>query len=254
MSLAGLLNPAGGLRYHLRAYRHSRTLWEPFRWALGEWLLGWQPSEPVLVVVGPSGGYNLQPFLFERFERVICLEPDPLARLIFARRLERAPLERRPRLEFVAEDTFVHHPERLVSWFASLDESCVLFSNIIGQLSALLGVSTLSAPELGRVRDAVHEVISTRAWASFHDRFSGTARPAFEGAVSCDSRLTNAEILEAAYATAPGADGDAPLDLLDHLSEGFFDPSLPHSYISWELEPGLFHLIEAVHSKTAPPG
>lgn len=243
-----MANPAGGWRYHLRAYRHSQQLWEPFRWALGEWLLRWQPSEPVLVVVGPSGGYNLQPFLFERFERVICLEPDPLARMIFARRLARAPLERRPRLEFVVEDKLVHHPERLAPWFASLGEACVLFSNVLGQLSVLLGVGSAHAPKLARIRAAVREVTATRSWASFHDRFSGSARPAFEGLVSADSRLTDAEILEAAYAAPPGADGEAPLELVDHFSEGFFEPSLPHAYLSWELEPGSFHLIEAVHS------
>src|SRR6185369_11877942 len=68
-------NAAGGINYHLRARRYAKKLWEPFRWSIGEWLLGWAPPERNLLLVGPSAGYNLQPFLFERFERVIVLEP-----------------------------------------------------------------------------------------------------------------------------------------------------------------------------------
>lgn len=249
MSFAGIANPAGGFRYHVRAYRYSRRLWEPFRWAIGEWLLGWEPSEPNLVIVGSSAGYNLQPFVLERFERVICLEPDPLARWLFARRLARAPLERRPRLEFVVEDHLVHHPERLVPWVRTLGPSAVLFSNVIGQLRALLDVNSASAPEFVRVREAVRELVSERSWASFHDRFSGAARPAFEGVIQAVSRLSDEEVLEAAYATKPGSEEtEAPLELLDHLSEGFFDATRPHLYVTWELEPDQFHLIEAVHS------
>ena len=112
--MSGLINPAGGLRYHLRAARYSRALWEPFRWALGQWLLAWEPPEKNLVLVGPSAGYNLQPFLFERFERLVCLEPDPLARALFARRLRKAPLETRPKLEFVSDDHLLANPERLL--------------------------------------------------------------------------------------------------------------------------------------------
>ena len=69
LSAGALFNPAGGLRYHLRAYRHSARLWQPFRWTLGEWLLGWRPPETTLALFGPSGGYCLQPFLLERFAR-----------------------------------------------------------------------------------------------------------------------------------------------------------------------------------------
>ncbi len=107
-----LMNPAGGIRYHWRALRFGNRQWQSFRWEIGEWLLGWQPKEPTLLLVGPSAGYCLQPFFFERFERVICLEPDPVARYLFKRKLMRAPLEPRPQLEFIAEDCLVRSPER----------------------------------------------------------------------------------------------------------------------------------------------
>lgn len=242
MSLSSLTNPAGGLRYHQRALRHGKKLWQPFRWALGEWLLTWQPQEKTLILVGPSGGYNLQPFFLERFERVICLEPDPVARAIFAWRVRRAPLEHRPKLEFIGEDHLVRKPERFLPLLTSAGDACLLFSNIIGQLRVLLGVSDEDAPELERVRAVVRESLVGRSWASFHDRFSGTSRPAFEDALYCDQRPSDEELVARVYSSDEGP----TTELLDHLTAGFFPSALRHAYFTWELEPGLFHLIEAV--------
>jgi hypothetical protein len=248
MSALGFINPAGGLRYHLRALRHSRSLWQPFRWALGEWLLEWEPPETTLLLVGPSGGYNLQPFLFERFQRVVCLEPDPVARAIFSRRLAKAPLDSRPKLEFVTEDYLIHRPERLLELLDGLGSACVLFSNVLGQLRSLLEVSSSGAPELLRVRESVQKALVGRSWASFHDRVSGFARPTFDGVVISDARLSDEEVVAAAYESSVSATQLANTELLDHLTEGFFPADLPHAYFVWELAPGLFHLIEGVCS------
>ncbi|MGC4094298.1 MAG: hypothetical protein QM756_41595 [Polyangiaceae bacterium] len=248
MSANVLVNPAGGLRYHLRAARYSRKLWQPFRWAVGEWLLDWQPPETTLVLVGPSAGYNLQPFLFERFRRVIALEPDPVARYLFKRRLAKAPLDERPALEMLAEDHLLASPERLGRL---LDEhqACVLFSNVIGQLAVLLGAQDAAHEGFERVRTGVANAIRGRSWASFHDRFSGSLRPVLEGTLIGDGRLTDAELVEAVYAGGSAeAEPSKPSELLDHLTAGFFPEELPHAYFSWELEPGSYHLIEGVKS------
>jgi hypothetical protein len=238
----GAFNRAGGVNYHLRARHYSRTLWEPFRWALGEWLLGWQPPEKSLVLVGPSAGYNLQPFLFERFERVVVLEPDPLARWLFKRRLARAPLELRPRIETIAEDHLVHHPQRLLALLARCEPCAVLFSNVIGQLSALFDREAPDA-EILAVRGAVHAALTGRSWASFHDRVSGPLPPSIEGMVRSARRWSDEEVLERAYDTNPGS---SVVELVDHYTEGFFPERLPHAYFRWELGPGVYHLIEAV--------
>lgn len=245
MSLGALFNPAGGLRYHLRARRHGPGLWQPFRWALGEWLLGWKPPETTLVVFGPSGGYCLQPFLFERFERVVCFEPDPLAYAIFGRRLARAPLERRPRLERIAEDHLVRHPERLAPRLDSLGPAALLFSNLIGQLPILLADAKLDASVLARTKEEIAGAASQRSFASFHDRLSGEVRLEFEQPLIAESRLDDRELLEAVY-HAGERDDAASLGLVNHRSGGLFPATLPHAYFSWELEPGLFHLIEGV--------
>lgn len=239
---SALSNPAGGLRYHWRALRHGR-LWSPFRWALGEWLLRWEAPEKNLVLVGPSAGYNLQPFVLERFERVVLLEPDPVARFLFARRLARVPLDPRPKLEFRADDHLVRHPERLGRLLAELGDSAILFCNVLGQLKVLLGVDAPDAPPLAAVRAAVRDVLPGRSWASFHDRVSGEVAPSLEEPLVSDGRLSDAELLSAIY-----YEGAEPLKavLLDHAMEGFFPEALPHWYMRWELEPGVFHVIEGV--------
>jgi hypothetical protein len=242
---SALFNPAGGLRYHYRALRHGSTLWSSFRWPLGEWLLRWQTVEPTLLLLGPSGGYNLQPFLLERFARVVVLEPDPLARWILRRRLARVPLEPRPRLEFIAEDPLVKHPERLEALLARLGPTAILFCNVLGQLRHLLEVDDTESPAFVAVRNAVTAARAGRSWASFHDRVSGTIAPSIEDAVWSERRWSDAELLEHAYYATSEPLGKT---LFDHGTAGFFPPELPHGYLRWELEPGVFHLIEAVCS------
>jgi len=242
---SALLNPAGGLRYHFRGYRYAETLWSPFRFALAEWLYAWKPPEKKLVVVGSSAGWCVQPFFYERFDEVLCLEPDPFAHFLFRRRLARAPLEARPRLDFDRDDRLVEHPERLIELFAGGDRA-VLFSNVLGQLRAL-GIASESDPRLERIRAAVKDVTRGRSWGSFHDRVSGEVDPALEGRLDCEARLSDAELRETFYLGErdSGVHGQGGPALVDHYTSGFFPEQRPHSYFCWPLMPGAFHLIEA---------
>jgi hypothetical protein len=241
---AAWLNPAGGLRYHVRGYRLSETLWAPFRFALAEWLYGWAPREKKLVVVGPSAGWCVQPFFFERFEEVLCLEPDPVAHFLFRRRLSRAPLDPRPRLRFDGEDRLLAAPGALARLLDAEGGAAVLFSNVLGQVRVLLGATTSDDARLSGVRESVHAAIRGRSWASFHDRVSGELEPALEGRFESERRLSDDELREQFYATATPDGAPAP-PLLDHLTAGFFPDDRPHAYFSWPLLPGAFHLIEA---------
>ena len=245
MNFRAFVNPAGGLRYHVRALRYSKSRWETFRWELGNWLLQWTPRETTLVLVGPSAGYCMQPFVFERFERIVCLEPDPIARLLFRRRLRSAPLERQPVLEFITEDQLVHAPERFPKLIESMGDCSILFSNVIGQLRVLLSVAD-ETPEFTRVREAVKVAITGRSWASFHDRVSGYMRPSFDKALVAESRLSDDEIMGVLYGESKPSRRRHGNELVDHLTEGFFPVELPHTYFNWELDPDRVHLIEAV--------
>jgi len=246
MDLSSLLNPAGGLRYHFRALRYRNRQWKPFRWAIGEWLLGWQPREANLLLVGPSAGYCLQPFFFERFERIVCLEPDPVARSLFRRRLHRAPLERQPRLEFIAEDHLVRHPEKLTRLLDQLPDTCLLFSNVLGQLRALLDDENDAGPAFEPIEKTIRQSIQGRSWASFHDRISGYRHPNQEYPVTSSSRLSNQEILEEFFGLPASEQEERSVQWIDHLTEGLLPADLPHWYFPWEIEPGRIHVIEAV--------
>ncbi|HEX6278060.1 MAG TPA: hypothetical protein VFZ53_33680 [Polyangiaceae bacterium] len=242
------LNPAGGLRYHARGFRYAKTLWYGFRFALAEWLYEWKPPEKRLLLVGPSAGYCFQPFFFERFEEVLCLEPDPVARHLFAFRLRRAPLESRPRLRFESDDLLLDDPERFRARLEAEGDIAVLFSNIVGQFRVLLEARTGDDARLARLRSLLLPALGERSYASFHDRVSGTLEPLLDGSMTFDRRLTDRELVEQFY---PGhdepdalvrADGSAPL--LDHLTGDFFPATRPHAYFSWQLMPGIHHLIE----------
>ena len=246
---AAWLNPAGGLRYHARGLRYAKTLWYDFRFALAEWLYAWETPERRLILVGPSAGYGFQPFFFERFEEILCLEPDPIARSLFALRLRRAPLETRPRLRFESEDLLLAEPERFRARLDAEGDAAVLFSNIVGQFRVLLAAESPKNERFARLRSALLPALGTRSYASFHDRVSGALEPLLEGAAVFDRRLDDRELVERFY---PGnddpdamirTDGSAPL--LDHLTAGFFPPERPHAYLAWELMPGTHHLIEA---------
>lgn len=252
VKLTVLMNPAGGLRYHVRALRFKDREWQPFRWNIGEWLLGWQPPEPTLVMVGPSAGYCLQPFFFERFQRVICLEPDPLARYLFKRQLRRAPLDQRPQLEFIATDQLISNPEGLPKLLENTPDSALLFTNVLGQLRALLGVDDERSPDFQRVKSAVNQSIRGRSWASFHDRVSGYVVPAVQDPVTSETQLTNDEIVDELYDGQERHIDIRHRELVDHLTHGLLPSNRVHTYFTWEIEPGRFHVIEAV-AEAAPP-
>jgi hypothetical protein len=246
---AAWLNRAGGLRYHARGFRFAKTLWHDFRFALAEWLYAWEPPERRLVVVGPSAGYCFQPFFFERFEEVLCLEPDPVARRLFAFRLRRAPLESRPRLRFESRDLLLDDPDRFRAMLEAEGDVAVLFSNVVGQFRVLLETASADDPRLERLRRSLLPAIGPRSFASFHDRVSGGVEPILDGSVVVNRRLDDREVVDQFYAGSDDpdamirADGNAPL--VDHLTAGFFPPDRPHAYFSWQLLPGVFHLIEA---------
>jgi hypothetical protein len=244
---AAWLNEAGGLRYHLRGFRYAENLWQPFRLGLAEWLYAWQPPEKKLVVVGASAGWCVQPFFYERFTDVLCLEPDPLAHFLFRRRLARAPLETRPHLRFERQDHVLSDPTALVRLLDAEGETAVLFTNILGQLRVLLGVNEAGDARFSAVRAAIQRATAGRSWASFHDRVSGQLEPELPAPVRVPARLTDGELVRRFFPAlelgALRADGAG--ELLDHLTAGFFPAEAPHAYFSWPLMPGVFHVIEA---------
>jgi hypothetical protein len=117
---------------------------------------------------------------------------------------------------------------------------------VLGQLRALLGVDDEKAEAFQRVKEAIHRSIRGRSWASFHDRVSGYIIPTANDPITSDTQLSNDEIVEELYDGKERRIDPRHCELVDHLTLGLLPSNRPHSYFTWEIEPGRFHIIEAV--------
>jgi hypothetical protein len=241
-----ILNPAGGLRYHLRARRYSGALWGPFRREIGEWLeRSWAPRRDTLIILGPSGGYCMSWHWLRRFQRVIAVDPDPLAHKIFRRKMKVAGVY--ADLRWIRRDLLSGGGAGLRELLEKEPGAAILFNNLAGQLRLLM-----SDEDLARFQAELPKLLEGRSWASFHDRFSGELVPRIPGDLRVfPARPSNELLIERFYRDIPeggGAEGGASRiqTLLDHETEKLFPHDREHRYFRWELEPGYYHLIEGV--------
>jgi hypothetical protein len=222
----------------MRARRNRERAWLPFRQALDGWFDGWRPAARTLAIVGPSGGYCLPLGLVSRFERLLCFEPDPIARFILARRLKRLPGARS--VTWIASDAWI---EPLLRGGAPpltlLTHDCaLLFSNILGQLTFLVPDARWTE-YASAFRARVWPVLERIPWASFHDRLSGPIAPRVESAATSGQRLDDAQLL-ALYGNEQAG------ELLDHRSQELVPRGARYGYFHWPLIDVQHHLIEAV--------
>jgi hypothetical protein len=231
-------NPAGGLRYHLRALRSREHAWRPFREGLELFFADWRPPAKTLAIVGPSGGYCVPLGALAQFERFVVFEPDPVARMIFKRRLRAALPDRS--LTFIAEDAWISPLLRGGGLPSALfaGSSALLFSNFIGQLAYIVRDREF-ARFSAAWRAQLWPVLERTPWASFHDRVSGAAPPP-RALPAGPKRLSDVD-LRALY--EPGALA-APIELVDHGSSELLPPARRYGYLNWPLTPDGHHLIE----------
>jgi hypothetical protein len=241
-----LTNPAGGLRYHWRALRHRRGCWQPFVVALGDWLAGWRPATDRVVLVGPSAGWCLPEAVLARFESLTGIEPDPLARRLFARRFPNLASH----LRWHAADYLVPvdgelRAERLHALVRDFPSHAFLFCNVLGQLP-YLHRAAVEQPSFAVWKHTLAAVFAERPFASFHDRLSGAcvARPEALGA-TLPVPLGSADLAERYLVTGAGA-----VEVEDHATGDLF-PGRPRTLLAWEITPGWTHLVEAVRSDGA---
>lgn len=253
------LNPTGGLRYHVRAWRYRRTLWAPFVRAVSRWLFEWRPPEGSIVLVGPSGGYCIDLSFLRRFDEVVVVDTDPIARWIFARRARVALAGARTQLRFDANDYLSPVEGRFETrGVRALCERypahAVLFCNVLGQLPLLGPDPTEENTDVEFVGGfewwlrALPSTLGARSWASFHDRLSGTMRPklALEGE-SCEWRASPA-LVDAFYAQT-----DRDEDVLNDHRTSELAVDRARLELLWELVPSAFHLVEAIAVRSADP-
>lgn len=220
-----------------------------FREGLAKWLEAWSPHERGLVLVGPSAGYCLNDGFLQRFSRIVAVDPDPMARHLFTWRygsiLKKAGCD----LSWDQSDYFrnangvldLDLTKRLLERYP---DSAILFCNFLGQIK-VLNEDEVFSPAYEQWKNGLRAVLSSRSWASFHDRVSGSAKPSIESIVKAGKFLTNDEIISSFYAQQ-SSQGPV-IELLDHMTGDLFLEHA-HSYLCWQLAPNTFHLIEAVSS------
>lgn len=227
-----LLDPSGGLVYHLRALRQRHGRWADFHAVVASWLNAWQVTEKELVIVGPNAGYALPDGFLGRFDRVVALEPDPIARHLLAHRRDAATL-------CFEQLDCLRTPDGL-AWLAGLfPNAAFLFSNVLGQIDAPTeNWSTLLGHHL-----------AGRNWASYHDVVSTLSMPGRLDALT----ITETESLETTLARFwPGQ----AITVMDHATFRL-GGSGPFAYAPWPFSGARWQLVEWVAHQaqilTRPP-
>lgn len=223
-----LFDPSGGLTYQLRAFRYRRSLWAGFHAAVAGWLGDWQPGCPSLVIIGPNAGHALPPGFLERFEQVIALEPDPIARHLLARRPDAH------RLGFDKLDC-LSTPSGPALLAARFPDAAFLFSNVLGQVAAPAGSwSALLVRHL-------HE----RHWASYHDVISTPRAPAHRAPLQSAAPLSLEALLAHFW-------GQGEITVTDHETLHLGGHG-PYGYAVWPITPARWHLVEWVVNQAPAP-
>lgn len=210
---------------------------------LNHWLIhNWNPPQKKLILFGPSGGYCLLDTFISRFEKVIGVEIDPLARGIFQLRFGS-----HTQIQWITKDLFIFQKQLstkpLSDLFSSYPDACILFSNLLGQLPFLYPKET-EVPQYEAWKKGLVSLLKTRTSATFHDRLSGPLRPILNSPRS-NHALSNQELLSRFYKSSNSS--SKPAELIDHITEGLHLGSSLR-YFSWEIYPKTHHLIEATQS------
>jgi hypothetical protein len=236
-----MLNPSGGLIYHGRAARYAKTLWAPFRTAVGSWLESWTPPEAKIMIIGASGGYMLPSPFLNRFRVILAVDPDPLARCIFQWRFRSLGKA----LQWESRDHFRFSEMSERPFRALLDanpDAAVLFSNLWGQVRFLVEDEDRTDDVLCFWQDRLPELLAGRSWASYHDRYSGTDPATSRTLLASDPKLTGTDLICRFYNRTPAG------EWIDHLTSPFFPAAAHYDYFLWRFTPHSVHIVEGVYA------
>jgi len=213
----------GGPVWHWRALRRRGRLWKPFRVQVEDWLAAWQMNAREIILVGPSAGWCLPNSFLARFERILAVDLDRHAPLLF----------------HVAH----HAVARRVTWlhvdvFASLEdimsahpEAAILFCNVAGQRRYVVRDIAAVEAEMAGLKHA----LAGRHWASFHDLLSGSCASEREP-VDLPHRMDHTQILQRLNLAG---------EWLDHLTSDLLPEQAPRKILPWRFGVDRFHIVEA---------
>lgn len=229
-----LMNPAGGLYYHARAWRYRR-LWQPFREEVAAWLGTWNPTSRKLLLIGPSAGYVLPTSWLAEFDEIVAVDIDSLAPLFFAQQhhLSNVRWLNEDILPMATAGPGLGKINRLL---AEHRDYAVLFTNVLGQVECF-AKTTAQADKVEDFMGRLRILLASREWASFHDRLSGECVPEVEdvtGDHSHDYALATRVYRRSGFAT--------------HRTERLGDGLKCH-LMTWQRVPGYWHVVEGCIGK-----
>ena len=171
-TVRSVLNPSGGLVYHISALRHRNVKWKKYRENIENWLMSWPVREGDLLLIGPSAGYSLSSTFLSQYRKVDAIDLDPIARKLFYRQHRKYMND----LQWHQKDAFnpingLWNPEGLQVTLSQFPNHTILFCNILGQLP-LLYPQLIRSVEWNLWQKNFQKAISGRRWASYHDLYS----------------------------------------------------------------------------------
>lgn len=203
--MLGIFLPSGGLRYHLRSRRY-RSLWQPFRDEIQDWLETWNCDFDELVLLGPSAAYTLPTPWLKKFKTIYAYDLDPLAPLMFRWQHGSLNIGFRRKNLFWENGNLSTQPLREV--LNSHPKANLLFANVLGQV---LLEGRADEEEWRRFLGQLRRILRFRNWGSYHDLFTHQ-----DGCV------------------------------IDHLTQGDWTKGLDARQFNWQLTPESRHIIEGV--------
>ncbi|MCB9025555.1 MAG: hypothetical protein H6625_04490 [Bdellovibrionaceae bacterium] len=236
MSLKDIINPAGGIYYHLNAAKYRSKLWKPFIQSIKTFLDQWAPKSPNLVILGGSGGYCLNSDFLNQFKEVVLIDPDPLAGWVFQFRFKK-------KIKTIKRNYLKNNKLQIQELVDDFPNHAFLFSNFLGQLPYLIKIDENKVIDL---KESLQQSLSTFEWASFHDLLSfhfSKSHPKLCWPLILQSK-NNSEAIH--YLRQQNQLRPTDIQVVDHCTEGLFPENSNKQKLYWKRTPYSYHIIEVV--------
>jgi hypothetical protein len=213
----------GGPVWHWRALQRRNVLWQPFRNHIADWLSTWRLRETEIILVGASAGWCLPSSFLARFEKIICIDLDRFAPILFRcvhRRVN-------ARIEWVHADFF----ENAESILNAHSKAAVLLCNVAGQRRYVVSDIAAVEAEMSFMKTR----LGKRCWASFHDLLSGSSEIP-HAPIAYSGRRGHQSVIQ---------DFGLSGEWLDHLTGDLLPYEGARRILPWRFDTQRLHLVEA---------
>ena len=236
MSIFSIVNPAGGIYYHIQALKNKNRYWTPFIEDTNDFLSRWNPLQKQLIIFGGSGGYCLKTDFLDRFEEIILVDPDPISGFIFKKNHKPTNLRQ------VTYDYLKTGIRGIKQLTLDFPKGAYLFSNILGQLPFL------RPKDINNFENQFNEVFNknllNRSWATYHDTLSFHFNSPIKH-ICWPLLLKSSGVNETLERWKDQNQiRNSPVEIVDHFTDKVFMPRSIQLKTIWKRTPRSFHVIE----------